>query len=443
MLLGCSILIGCLNDPNFGHVPSQPNAVNAPAIGVPDWEASYQWDSVDPTISFRADAQRVDADGSIYVLFQATSAYRLVKFSSLGVLQWSYALAKTAPSMARQGQLIFDGLGNVIIYISSFNDNRLDKITPSGTLVWTKTIADVTLLDNDLALAAARSGDIYLLTPNTTAAPGALLAFNSDGSLRWRKDLPGDQVILSVLADSLGSIITCDRASIAKYSRLSGALIWQVAAQDLGSSLQRTQGACSLDAQDSLYVQSTLYYAGFVYGQTPSVTPTVFSYAATTKLNGDGLVQWEHKLPYFRTVNHVDGQGRSTGITVDSVGNVYRSARFYSADRALTYDIIYTIDRTGTQVAWRWSAVLPSSVSLKTSSGILVYSDLSAASARRAVAVNASDGSAIATLPGYTLLDNSANAIVFNQINNCATPSSCEYGFAIKKFINNSVPNAP
>jgi beta-propeller repeat-containing protein len=293
-----------------------------------------------------------DSNGNIYVTgaynygFQSpnhnSSDVLLLKYDSYGNLLWARSWGGSGEEVGFSDAV--DSFGNILVagwtasYGAGSYDALLLKFTPSGDLVWEKTIGSARF-EQAWGVTLDSSGNILLTGMyNSTSGPRFLvLKLDSSGTLLWQKEWFGPESYgYSIAADTSGNIYasgffinsTGHEAVLLKFSS-SGSLLWQ-----RGWGNQTAGGNhVALDSSGNVYM------TGFY-------NPGSISNSFLVKFDSSGNLLWQR----------VYANGYGTGVAVDSSGIVYNSGWRYRTSLQTAADVfLLRFNSTGgllTQNLW-------------------------------------------------------------------------------------------
>ena len=318
--------------------------------------------------SFSESASALDSSGNMYVAgsyqaqFQGDTYFMLVKFNSLGSLQWQKRLPVLNMSI---GSIAIDSSGNVYVggrigASAQYSSNQLIvKFDSSGNYVWKKQFGDGNTgpgSSSVLQIAISSADDIYVTgsikgggTYGNLYSYISLVKYNTSGDVQWQRSLnqSGSQVTGNgVTIDSSGNIYVVgsgqwsgydsyNNAIIAKYSS-TGTLLWQQAVAGTSSvSMGFTKTAC--DSSGNVYAVATANFS--------SATPKV----VIVKYNSSGTVQWSRQWGTTGTNNQM-----SVGsIKIDSSDNLYISGSTYNSITSNFEDSIIAKYNSSGAIQWQ------------------------------------------------------------------------------------------
>jgi hypothetical protein len=253
----------------------------------------------------------------------------IMKFNTLGVLQWQKALEVPGSfnSSEMANGVVVDSSGNAYITGYTTNSNfSLDAITAkyssSGTLLWQRRYGlttPSTHAEQSNSIAIDNTGSVYiagLAGSSSTATRDAFITkYNTNGALQWQVYFGNidDQLstpAIDVATDISGNahIVTrtaIDDISIAKYST-SGQFLWKTA---LGGTSVLRPNSIATDSSSNVYIVGSI--------DVSTANPPTSGSAYIAKFNSSGALQWQKRLDL---TNYVSG---ANTLHVDSVGNVY------------------------------------------------------------------------------------------------------------------------
>ncbi len=295
----------------------------------------------------------VDATGNIYTNgYQGgTSSYaEVVKYNSLGVIQWQRGLDGLNNSYG----IVVDSSGNVTgtCQLAGTSQWALIQYNSAGTTNWKYRVGNTDQSIN--AVAIDSSGNIYgggtALTGGTSPYYMQIVKYNSSGTIQWQyKYGDGTAVVISgsfnnISIDSSGNIYFCGRANYSSTGGqlfkldTSGAITWQK---------NLYQGV-----YDVVFNAVTFDTSGNVYC-TGAAPVSGGEHVITAKYNSSGTLQWQKTLS-------APGAQTGYGIAVDSSGNVY----VVGGDQNTKNGIVAKYDSSG---AIQWQRNLGSSTNTYTS----------------------------------------------------------------------------
>ena len=330
-----------------------------------------------------ANSVTTDSSGNYYMVGRAYNARNyilVVKFNSLGVVQWKKNLDDND---ANGTSVAVDSSGNVYVggYTSPGGVYRafVAKYNSSGTLQWKRQYSE----GNSAAYGVAvdSSGNVYAVGYTSAGGPYFFVSkYNSSGTLQWQRYLKqGNSYGYGISVDSSGNCFvtgsatsTNDYLLLAKYDT-SGTLQWK---RILRQSTSQSVGfGTAVDSAGNVIVtgyasngtstgiiiakyntSGTIQWkkrlapdTGFAYGQAISIDSSDNIYVSgytndavsdvgfLVKYNSSGTLQWQRRFNQNTT--------NSVGCSVDTSGNVYASG---SATDTSGYAYIIKLKSDGT-----------------------------------------------------------------------------------------------
>ncbi|HEX2605730.1 MAG TPA: SBBP repeat-containing protein [Flavisolibacter sp.] len=284
-------------------------------------------------------AMKTDASGNVYVL--GSSNYLtfqddilLVKYNSLGTLQWVQTYNGGSNAADQPGGLAVDGAGNVYVsinsgYISGSTSTTqivTRKYSTAGAILWTSYFLRPDLLpagSNGIAVDA--SGNVYITgytIVDALAYDYMTIKYASDGTQLWMNTYNGaansSDMSLFIALDPAGNVYITGQSIGQQRTKLGIRLTYydyvtfKYAPDGTQLWRQSYNGSSHHDIPKGLFVDNV----GNVYvtGQSDNGTNQDF---ATVKYSTDGLQQWV--VRYNGPANGNDG---ARGIVADNSGNV-------------------------------------------------------------------------------------------------------------------------
>ncbi len=295
-----------------------------------------------------------DSNGNVYITGDTTGSLGgvnqggtdgwLAKYNTAGTLQWKTQLGTSGNDYSRS--VAIDSNGNVYITgdtngsLAGVNQGGYDawvaKYDSSGNQQW-KTQLGSSSDDFSYGVTTDSNGNVYITGSTTGSLGGAnqggtdawVAKYNSVGNQQWKTQLgsSGNDISRSIAIDSNGNVyISGDTdgslggvnqgatdAWVAKYTN-SGSLQWD---KPLGTS--------GFDASNSVATDSNgnVYITGYTHGSLGGVNQGGYD-AWVAKYDSSGAQLWQSQLG-----TPVDEN--SSGIAIDSNGNVYISGSTYGS----------------------------------------------------------------------------------------------------------------
>jgi hypothetical protein len=278
----------------------------------------------DPSFTASANASVLDSLGNIYVTGSAGSstfsAYCTVKYSPLGVLQWSHLYLGSNYGGRQANDIAIDKFGNLFVTGRDNNPgNNFNYLTVkydfNGNLQWVKSYDGPRHgYDEAQVIASDNAGNIYVLGLAAQSSGGesyALVKYSNDGRELWvryysittsviyRQDMKVD--------DSCNIYITSDYgiAVTAKYDS-SGNRLWLARFPGYGET-----GSNSLDI-DSLH---NVYIAGY------TKRGIIGTHLFVLKYNVSGSQEW--LKTYNTDTNSEYSYYTAQTVVTNRIGNIY------------------------------------------------------------------------------------------------------------------------
>jgi hypothetical protein len=282
------------------------------------------------------------------------TAFRLMMTSGVGEAYW---ITEFTNDLSYISGIEVDNSGNVYVGASSASIGYqvfIAKFNSNGVLQWQRTLetASSPLYDvENLSLAISTGGDVYFT--GFGASSRLLIAkYNTDGVFQWQRTLgtsnanegyaiavdSSDNAYVAGATDSQGA--GGYDGVIAKYNS-SGTLQWQ---RVLGNTQNNFLYGIALDSSANVHV----------VGDTTLVGGTD-EVRTIAKYNTSGTLQWQRSLS---SVGSTLDQA-SSGVAVDSSGNVYVSGKRFASGTSDSFLAKY--DSSGT-LQWQ-TGLLKSSLS--------------------------------------------------------------------------------
>jgi hypothetical protein len=227
----------------------------------------------------------------------------------------------------------YDQSGNVIAVAALQLDNygvAVFKFTPAGELVWKKSLDAVDSSyyvtsnalvdgDNNIICALAQENDVAVIV-KINGSTGAVI-------FSERVDFNTGYTLTSIAVDSGNNIIIgghfyfvsadTDTAFVAKLNPTATSIIWQKSLT--GDNSDSYINSLVVDFNDAIIVAGSAQYVHTVDGQ-----PVTDITMLVAKLTSTGTLSWQ-KTVALEAIN----EGMASGISVDSVGNVYVTGTYY------------------------------------------------------------------------------------------------------------------
>jgi PKD repeat protein len=188
------------------------------------------WVVAAPNGDFLAVGRNVDSRGN-------PLGITMVRYDSVGTLQWRIDLARTRPFVAR---LLTDAAGNAYLAFNSIGDGQdiqLHKYNASGVLLWSRVISTGSFA-NDIATSLALSPDetdVVVVGDVSGGARWITAAFNATtGVRRWLVEAAEGTAALDVVVDGQrvyvtgqGNVGISGFLTVVAYDRTNGARLWR------------------------------------------------------------------------------------------------------------------------------------------------------------------------------------------------------------------------
>lgn len=285
----------------------------------------------------------VDSSGNMFISGQffvsstSTTSFGVVKYNSLGALQWQTQLNNSGSGTQISYAIAADGSGNLYaagsVTLSSDDNVLITKLDGStGSFTWQRTLNTASSTDYANSIAVDSSSNVYIVGVTTVAFQAPLIAkYNSSGTIQWQRTLDSSVSDYGngVAVDSSGNVYATGYTSgpalfLAKYNT-SGTIQWQ-----------RTLTPDTNGQKVAVDSSGNVYVCGFTYIASP---PFSNGYLIV-KYDTSGTIQWQRQL-WGGTASE-----QATGIAVDSSGNVYVTGT--STTGALSSIQLVKYDTSGT-----------------------------------------------------------------------------------------------
>jgi len=268
-------------------------------------------------------AVAIDSSDNIVVLGYTASDgvgandFLIAKYTPSGTLLWDKTLG-TSGADAAFGVAI-DSSDNIVVVgysILSFVANLIvAKYDPSGTPLWDRTLRGT---NADVALGVTTDSSDNILIVGYTQSDGAgsqdllLAKYDPSGTLLWDRTLGGtlSEIGRGVAIDSSGNIVVVGQVQSDGAGGLdfliakynpSGTLLWD---KTLGNAGTQNAQAVVIDSSDNIIVVG--YY---------EITVNVNSNIIVAKYNSSGTLLWDKTLGGI-------GIDFGQGVTIDSSDNI-------------------------------------------------------------------------------------------------------------------------
>lgn len=205
----------------------------------------------------------LDVGGNVYMALAANVVPNLddlflLKFNSLGTLQWQRHLFSNTVDSFPGGCMVDPGSGNVYIVFNTFaspgqggNEIFLAKYNVFGVIQWQRVIGtsggELPGARDSIDYDRSGSGAVYLVS--RAGVDMVVLKISSTGTILWQRRLlatPGGD---GVASDSSGNVYVGAGNIVVKYDS-SGNILWQG----------------SIQAENSTYVRALHVIGDYVYG---------------------------------------------------------------------------------------------------------------------------------------------------------------------------------
>ena len=248
---------------------------------------------------------KFDSSGNIYTsgIFSSAGDIGVVKYNSLGVVQWQRRLASAGYDTGRD--IALDSSGNIYVCGSNAGLMILAKYDNSGAIQWQRTLGTNGGGANNIALDS--SGNPHIIGYSNFVSQGnyffVLAKYDTSGNLQWqRRGGTEFQEGKGIAVDSSGNVFIAAESNskmfLAKYNS-SGTIQWQF------KSAQNVYGEnMTIDSLGNIYVLGKQFSPGVGF---------------VLKLDTNGSVLWQ------RSVTPPQNNTVLEGIAVDSSFNVYVS----------------------------------------------------------------------------------------------------------------------
>jgi hypothetical protein len=267
----------------------------------------------------------------------------LVKYNSLGAIQWNRFLGGTSTDSFEA--IAIDSSNNIYVAgrttSSSIGASLLAKYNASGTQQWVRTLGTNTTFHNNswLAVDTDSSGNIYVAgeTYNTTNR-GIIAKYDSSGAVIWQKSLDGGPShfnSLATAADGTSYVAGINASglegsqdiSIFKYDS-SGNVVWQ---KNLGTASGNENPAdIKIDSSGNICVAGRTS----VGGTTSHLL---------VKLNPEGSILWQTQLAGTSVA-------APNAISIDASNNIYLAGFMLSGSNYNVHIVKYNLSG---QVLWQ------------------------------------------------------------------------------------------
>ena len=314
----------------------------------------------------------VDSAGNAYMAGNTQSGNEttrdvlLARINADGTLAWTHTLAGTGNNLDEACGIGVDAAGDVYVGGYRFDsathmDWFLQRLSPAGSVIWTRTYGDNAGQSDDRAVAMDLRPDGSSAMVGTVAVGGlfptvpTLVRYDADGTLLWSVTMAGTARAVKIAGDGAvyvaGSIVQTAPFNtdlwVAKYSA-AGALEWTYTlAGVFGPLFEEHLSRLALAPDDDVIVVGTIF----------SGTTRRYN-AITIRLSPGGSERWRNEY-------HLSLDELAVGVTLDPVGgNIYTMASTgFNASATIAYS------STGTQL---WARSLNGDPTISTVDGTLL-----------------------------------------------------------------------
>lgn len=282
---------------------------------------------------------------NLYVCGRSGSSGTIAKFDSVGTLLWQKTLSKPNPEAINFYSLSLDNSNNVYVTGVYYTDDTIFntakvlvvKYDTNGNLQWQKTLGSSGLSQAGFGVTVEKStGNFYVCgifqtVPSENTPKILLLKYDSVGTVLWQRSMTNadsgpalvQAVSNSIALDSSGNVYVVGTlygnslisGVLIKYNS-SGVLQWQVGLYKSTTSGSAYYGIV-IDSSNNIFV------CGIIDGD--------LEYGDIVKYNSSGVIQWKRQIGTNIITPNL------SGITVDSLGNIYT----VGADQNFSYIIKY------------------------------------------------------------------------------------------------------
>jgi hypothetical protein len=300
----------------------------------------------DPSFSADANASVLDSSGNIYITGSAGSssfsAYCTVKYSNIGVLQWSQLYKGSNYGGRQTNDIAIDKFGNIYVTGRSNNpENNWNwctiKYDLNGNMQWVSNYdGPVHGYDEAQAIATDNTGNIYVLGRITLAGGGetyGLVKYSNDGRELWARSYPITTSVIYKqgikIDDSCNVYITNDYgiAVTAKYDS-SGNRLWLARFSGWGET---GSNSVTIDSFHNVYI------AGYTH-RFPTGT-----HMFILKYNASGNQEWVRT--YNTDTNSTSSYYEACTIALDKFRNIYVNG-YYTQNRNIGGEKFCTLKYT-------------------------------------------------------------------------------------------------
>jgi len=317
----------------------------------------------------RGEALAVDASGNVYVTgesdadpsFNANIEFVTIKYSNIGVYQWSKYKGISAGNNTDSPKAIaIDAAGDIYVTgkgdsdaAAGINDDMLTvKYDPSGNEAWSKTSGGSSNLeDGGYAIVIDNSGNAIVagkIDQTSTQLDGLLIKYDPAGNVVFDKPFNGEgdfsENAFSVKTDAAGNVFMAGYSFVQDHNR--DILIRKYDAA--GNTLETFMYNGSKSDEDEI-ADMVLDAAGNVYATGYSKSSGTSSDFITIKLDNNLDTAWVRL--YNFTANESD---KAVSVAVDLSGNVYvtGSSDNNPSDTADSDDIVTIKYNSSGAVQW-------------------------------------------------------------------------------------------
>ena len=280
---------------------------------------AINWLQVDNTNGAATRGITQDPQGNIFYIPTGAFDLKLVKFNSLGVLQW----ARTIQYISSGQNLVTDSSGNIYLCGGGLGNKIIvAKFDTNGNIVWQFTYTDGALGTQANYIHCDSSDNIYIAGSLMSQAAGYVLKINSSGTLQWSRKLTSSSsntcFMAAIATDTFGNVYVSGTAydpsagsstnyagQLIKYNS-SGTLQWKKSLYSGVSSQTTLFYTLAIDFNNNIYITGNL-----------SISST--SYTIVVKYDTSGNLQWS----YTYTTASTTMVGNALVIGCNSVGNLY------------------------------------------------------------------------------------------------------------------------